>query len=118
MRAYAAAHFDFDDALQIAWPDADAILQSEYTGGDDGRAYAVTLHGEIRGPGDSLAEAEPRLSGALAAAFPLIAVAANAAIADPLPIASHGLDLGNLNRLLPIAHLPLRHGSHPGTNRS
>jgi hypothetical protein len=94
MRAYAAAHFDYDDALQIAWSDAEAILQSEYTGGDDGRAYAITLHGEIRGPGDSLTEAEPRLAGALAATLPLIAVAANAAVADPLPIAAHGLDVG------------------------
>ena len=48
MRAYAAAHLDYDDVLHIAWPDAEAIIQSEYTGGDDGRAYAVTLHGEIR----------------------------------------------------------------------
>jgi hypothetical protein len=93
MRAYAAAHFDWDDVLHLAWPDAEAILQSEYTGGEDGRAYAVTLHGEIRGLGDSLEEAEPRLAGALADTLPLIAVAANAAVADPLAIAAHGLDL-------------------------
>ncbi len=31
MRAYAAAHFAFDDVLTVSWPDADAKLQSEYT---------------------------------------------------------------------------------------
>jgi hypothetical protein len=95
MRAYAAAHLSWDDTLVVTWQDASAILQSEYTGGDDGRAYAVTIHGEIRGSGESLQEAEQRLATALADAFPLIAVAANAAVADPLMIASYGLDLAS-----------------------
>lgn len=93
MRAYAAAHFDWDDVLTIGWPDAEAKLQSEYTGGDSGRAYPVTIHGEIRGDGQSIEEAEPRLAGAIGNTLPLIGLASNAAIADPLAIATHGLDL-------------------------
>ena len=88
MRAYAAAHFEWDDILTLTWPDAVAMLQSEYTGGHDGRAYPVTIHGEIRGNGDSLEEAEPRLASAIGNTLPIIAVASNAAIASPLAIAA------------------------------
>lgn len=34
MRAYAAAHFDFDQHLEVTWSAARAYLQSEYTGGE------------------------------------------------------------------------------------
>jgi hypothetical protein len=93
MRVYAAAHFEFLDVLQVRWPDAVAFFQSEYTGGADGRAYPVTIHGEIRGPGESLQEAEPRLASTIGNVLPLISLCANAAIADPLAISAHGLDL-------------------------
>jgi hypothetical protein len=93
MRAYAAAHFEFDEVLTATWPDADATLQSEYTGGEDGRAYPVTILGEIRGEGQSFEEAHVRLANALGNTLPLIAVAANAAVANPLAVAAHGLDL-------------------------
>jgi hypothetical protein len=93
MRAYAATHFDWDDVLTVTWPDAEANLQSEYTGGDDGRAYPVTIHGEIRGQGESLEEAEPRLAAMIGNTLPLIALASNAAVADPLAVAAYGLDL-------------------------
>ncbi len=93
MRAHSAAHFEWDDVLTVTWPDAEAKLQSKYTGGGDGRAYPVTIHGEIRGPGESLAEAEPRLAQAIGNTLPLIALASNAAVADPLAVAAHGLDL-------------------------
>jgi hypothetical protein len=93
VRAYAAAHFDFDEHLVLTWPDATAFLVSEYTGGDDGRAYPVTIHGEIRGVGESLADAEQRLGPALGNVFPVLALAGNAAMADPLAVASYGLDL-------------------------
>jgi hypothetical protein len=93
MRAYAAAHFEFDDVLTITWPTAEAKFQSEYTGGEDGRAYPVTIHGEIRGEGDSLDEAEPRLAKWVGNVLPVFALAANAAIADPLAVVAHGLDL-------------------------
>ncbi len=86
--------------MVIRWVDATAMLQSEYTGGADGRAYAVTIHGEIRGEGSSLDEAQPRLGRAIASTFPLIALAANAAIAPPLPIAAHGLDLASPQRFV------------------
>jgi hypothetical protein len=92
-RAYAAAHFEWDDVLTVTWLDAQAKLQSEYTGGESGRAYPVTIHGEIRGDGESLEEAQPRLASTIGNTLPVIAVAANAAIADPLAVASHGLDL-------------------------
>jgi hypothetical protein len=100
MRAYAAAHFEWDDVLTVTWADAEAKLQSEYTGGKDGRAYAVTIHGEIRGVGESIEEAEPRLANSIGNTLPLIAVAANAAVADPLPIAAHGLDLSDSQPLV------------------
>jgi hypothetical protein len=93
MRAHAAAHFEFEDVLTVTWPDAVATFQSEYTGGDDGRAYPVTIHGEIRGPGTSLEEAEPRLAATIGNVLPIISLAANAAIADPLAVASFGTDL-------------------------
>lgn len=48
LRSYAAAHFEWSVVNTITWHFAEAKLQSEYTGGDDGRAYAVTIHGEIR----------------------------------------------------------------------
>jgi hypothetical protein len=93
VRAYAAAHFEFDEHLMLTWPDAAAWFVSEYTGGEDGRAYPVTIHGEIRGGGESLGEAEQRLGTAVRNVFPILALAANAAMADPLAIASYGLDL-------------------------
>lgn len=93
IQAHAAAHFEYDDLLVVGWPDASAVLQSEYTGGDDGRARPVTMHGEIRGEAPSLDEAEQRLGGALANTLPVIAVGANAAIADPLAVAAQGIDL-------------------------
>lgn len=93
MRAYAAAHFEWGDVLAVTWPYAEAKLESEYTGGDDGRAYAVTIHGEIRGEGESLDEAEPRLGQAISSVLPVLALASNAAIADPLAVVAHGVDL-------------------------
>jgi len=95
MRAYAAAHFEFDDVLHVAWPEAEAWLQSEYTGGEDGRAYPVTIHGEIRGEAGSIAEAEPRLANMIGITLPLIALASNGAVDDPLAVATYGLDLTN-----------------------
>jgi hypothetical protein len=96
MRAYAAAHFPIEDQLVITWPDAVAILQSEYTGGSTGRAYPVTLFGEIRGDACSLDEAQVRLSSAIGNALPIVALAANAAIDDPMAIGAFGLDTANL----------------------
>jgi hypothetical protein len=93
MRAYAAAHFAFDDVMTVTWNDAEAKLQSEYTGGNDGRAYAVTIHGEIRGLADTVEDAEARFSKMIGNCLPMIAVAANAAIADPLAVVTHGLDI-------------------------
>jgi hypothetical protein len=77
----------------LTWPDAAAWFVSEYTGGQDGRAYPVTIHGEIRGVGESLGEAEQRLGTPVRNVYPILALAANAAMADPLAIASYGLDL-------------------------
>jgi hypothetical protein len=93
MRACAAAHFAFEEFLTINFPDAMAILQSEYTGGAEGRAYPVTIHGEIRGEAESIEEAERRLSGLIGETLAPPALAGNAAIADPLAVASYGTDL-------------------------
>src|SRR2546423_179955 len=93
MRAYAAAHFEWDELLTVTWPDAEAKFQSEYTGGDDGLAYPVTIHGEIRGTDESIEQAEPRLSRMIGNTLSVIALAANAALGDPLAVATYGLDL-------------------------
>jgi hypothetical protein len=93
MRAYSAAHFDFDESLMINWPDAQAVLQSEYTGGVEGQAYAVTIHAEIRGEAESIEKAERWLSGLIGETLAPLALAVNAAIADPLAVATYGTDL-------------------------
>lgn len=93
MRAYSAAHFPFDEHLILRWQDATAGVVSEYTGGADGRAYPITLHGEIRGPAASIADAEQRFPSTIGSVLPILALAGNAAIADPLPITTHGLDV-------------------------
>lgn len=92
-RWHAAAHFDWDDILHLNLREGHAAYQSEYTGGKDRRAYAVTIHGEIRGEGASLEEAEVRMANALRAPLPVLAVASNAAVGEMLLVASHGLDL-------------------------
>ena len=74
-------------------PDAQAALQSEYTGGDDGRAYPVTIHGEIRAESTSAEGVEPRLASTLGQTLPVLALSGNAAVADPLAVAFYGLDL-------------------------
>jgi hypothetical protein len=53
----------------------------------------VTIHGEIRGAAESLGEAEARLRGTVGNVFPVLALAGNAAMSDPLAVASYGLDL-------------------------
>ncbi len=93
IRAYAAAHFEWDDHLTVTWPNAVCVLQSEYTGGDHGRAYPVTIHGEIRGEDESLEDAQRRLSGLIGETLPTLALASNAAIATPLAVAAYGVDL-------------------------
>lgn len=95
VRAYAAAHFELDQQLVVRWPDATAILQTEYAGGSTGRAYPVTLFGEIRGDAESLDDAQNRLGGSLGNVLPLVALAANAAVADPSPIGAFGLDMSH-----------------------
>jgi hypothetical protein len=95
MRAYAAAHFAFSDVLTLTWPDAQVWLQSEYTGGRDGRAYAVTIHGEICGLADSIDDAQRRLSAVLTGILQAVALVGNAAVATPLMISAHGMDLSH-----------------------
>lgn len=95
LRAYSAVRLKFDDVLDVSWVarDATAKFQSEYTGGDDGRAYAVTLHGEIRGQATDLDDAQAGLAGQMATALTIVAVAGNGAIAPPQLISAHGLDI-------------------------
>lgn len=100
MRAYAAAHFELDQHIEITWPDATAYLQSEYTGGATGRAYPVTLHAQIFGEATSLKAAQLHLSASIGNALPVVAVAANAAIDSPLPVAIFGLELTQPQELI------------------
>lgn len=100
MRAYAAAHFDFDQHIEVTWPDAKAYLQSEYTGGESGRAYAVTLYAEIFGEAPWLEAAQHHLSASIGNALPVVALAANAAVDNPLAVAVFGLDLTEPQELI------------------
>ena len=100
MRAYAAAHFEIEQHIEVIWPDARAYLQSEYTGGESGRAYAVTLYAEIFGEAASMEAAQLRLSALIGSALPVVAVAANAAIDNPLAVAVFGLDLTEPQELI------------------
>ena len=93
VRAYAAAHFEIYDHVELRWPGVGGIVQSEYSGGEDGAAYAVTLHAEVRGLAESIDQAQEQFGNLVAGVFPLISVAANAAVADPVPVAAYGLDL-------------------------
>lgn len=93
LRAHAAAHLDFDETLKLTWPDGEALLQSEYTGGTDGKAYAVTLHGEMRGLAESLDDAHRKFANVLLNLFNIVGLCANAAVADPRMIAAYGIDL-------------------------
>jgi hypothetical protein len=44
IRADAGAHCALDERIEVTWPDARGYLQSEYSGGVSGHAYAVTLY--------------------------------------------------------------------------
>lgn len=100
MRTYAAAHFDFDQHIEVSWPDARAYLQSEYTGGASGRAYAVTLYAEIFGEATSLDAAQRHLAASIGNVLPVVALAANAAVDNPLAVAVFGLDLTEPQELI------------------
>lgn len=84
----------------VTWPDARAYLQSEYAGGASGRAYAVTLYAEIFGEAASLEAAQRHLSASIGNALPVVALAANAAIDNPLAVAVFGLDLTEPQELI------------------
>jgi hypothetical protein len=86
MRAHAAAHFEWDHLFQINFPDGKrCLLQSEYTGGD-GRAYPVTIAGEIRGDFADLQTAQTDLANQIGGdLLPPISIATNAAIETPWP---------------------------------
>jgi hypothetical protein len=115
MRAYAFAHFAFDDHLTVTWPDAKAVLLSEYTGGEGGRAYPVTIFGEIRGEYPSIEEAETRLANSIGNTLPI--VAANAGIADPLAVAVYGIDLSERQTFLGYSTPRATEWFPPGSRR-
>ena len=100
MRAYAAAHLPIDEHIRLAWPDVTAYVQSEYTGGASGHAYPVTLYAQVFGEGESLESAQRHLSASIGNALPLVALAANAAIDNPLPVAAYGVDLTEAQELI------------------
>jgi hypothetical protein len=118
MRAYAGAHFEFEDVLHVTWLDAEAWLQSEYTGGQEGHAYAVTIHGEIRAEAVSIEEAEPRLANMIGNTLPLIALASNAAVDDPLAVATYGLESATRSPSLAIELQGVWTGFRPARERS
>jgi hypothetical protein len=118
MRTYAAAHFELDQVLKINFPSTVAVLQSEYTGGKDGRAYPITIFGEIRGEFDDLHEAQARLSGLIGGyLLPVISIATNAAVEMPMAIACFGVNLTEPQPFLGYRTPPAEDFFPPGKRR-
>src|SRR5262245_23006026 len=94
MRAYAAAHFAKDEVLQLrvsGWP---CVVQSEYTGGGGERhPYPVTIFAELRGRCAEILEAQRHLANAIGDLLPVISIAANAAVENPIAVACFGVEL-------------------------
>lgn len=118
-RAYAAAHFEWEELLQVNFPDGcRCLLQSEYTGGREGRGYPVTIFGEIRGEFPELEVAQSRLANLINGdLLPVISVATNAAVALPMPVACFGVDLADPQAFLGYRTLPAESFFPPGKRR-
>lgn len=118
MRAYAAAHFAWDDLLRINFPETVCLLQSEYTGGDEGKAYPVTIFGEIRGDFEGLEEAQRRLSNLIGGdLLPVISLGTNAAVQTPMAVACFGVDLSEPQPFLGYRTPPAESFFPPGKRR-
>lgn len=118
MRAHAAAHFEWEHLFQINFPDGKrCLLQSEYTGGD-GRAYPVTIAGEIRGDFADLQTAQAELANLIGGdLLPPISIATNAAIETPMPVACFGVDLSEPRSFVGYSTPPANSWFPPGRRR-
>jgi len=119
MRAYAAAHFEWEELLRINFPGGcQCLLQSEYTGGREGGRYPVTIYGEIRGEFSELEVAQSRLANLINGdLLPVISVATNAAVALPMPVACFGVDLTEPQPFLGYRTPPAESFFPPGRRR-
>jgi hypothetical protein len=88
IRAISAAHLPFDDPLVAQLPDVHCVVKSEHVGGEDG--WPISLRGEARGTAADIDDAQRRLGDVVAGLLPLVALAANAAHADPALVVAHG----------------------------
>jgi hypothetical protein len=88
VRAISAAQLAFNDPLVAQLPDAHCVIKSEHVGGEDG--WPLALRGEASGTADDIECAQRRLSEAVSGLLPLVALAANAAHADPSLVVAHG----------------------------
>lgn len=88
VRAISAAHLPFNDPLVAQLPDAHCVVKSEHVGGENG--WPVALRGEARGTAIDLDDAQRRLSEVVSGLLPLVALATNAAHADPALVVAHG----------------------------
>jgi hypothetical protein len=88
VRAISAAQLPYDDPLVAQLPGAHCVIKSEQAGGEDG--WPVALRGEARGSATDIDDAQRRLSEIVAGLLPLVALAANAAHADPALVVAHG----------------------------
>lgn len=88
VRAVSAAHLPFHEQLVVQLPDAHCVVTSEHVGGESG--WPVALRGETRGTATDIDDAQRRLSEVVSGLLPLVALATNAAHADPDLVVAHG----------------------------
>jgi hypothetical protein len=88
VRAISAAQLPYNDPLVAQLPGAHCVITSEHVGGEDG--WPVALRGEARGSATDIDDAQRRLSEIVSGLLPLVALAANAAHADPALVVAHG----------------------------
>ena len=101
LRAYSAAHLGPSEGIRCAADTAVCTIVSEYTGPPDKPfSYPVTLLAEARGEADDVWDAQEQLVPPLEGLLPWIAIATNAAIAEPQIVMAHGLDLSEPQELL------------------
>jgi hypothetical protein len=89
VRGLSAGHFEYDHGLSAAVPEGLCVVTSEYVGGSS--RWPLMLRAEIRGAAPDLEDAQQRLGARAGSPFPLVALAANAAHADPALVVAHGL---------------------------
>jgi hypothetical protein len=89
VRAISAAHLPFDEPLKARLQGDECAVMTEHVGGKDG--WPISLRGEVRASAENIEDAQERLPERVLGLFPLVALAANAAHAEPGLVVVHGL---------------------------